>query len=93
MSKELLNSEELEKVSGGAGSHQDIYNLGHFVSRTVHVPAGTLLVMQDGPGGAFLPTAYQDGDSIYVNATYSRAGYLLAYKDGEYGYVDAHYVR
>ena len=92
MSEIKMSNEELENISGGAGSPNEIYNLRNFVYRTVHVPPGTLLVMQDGPGGGFMSTSYMNGESIYVNASYSWAGYLLAFKDGQYGYVDAKFV-
>ena len=39
-----------------------------------------------------MSTSYMNGESIYVNANYSWAGYLLAFKDGQYGYVDAKFV-
>ena len=92
MSEVTLNNEELEGVAGGAMSQYEIYNLSNYVFRRVSVPQGTLLVMQDSPGGAFLPTSYKNGEQILVNRYYSLAGYLVAFKDGVYGFVDAKYV-
>ena len=93
MNSEKLNNEELEKAVGGASTPNGVYNLNSFVYRTVSVPEGTLLVMQERPRGGFLPTYYYNGESIFVNAYYIESGYLIAYKDGNYGYVDAQYVR
>lgn len=88
-----LENDVLETVAGGAYTQDQIYNLSNYVYRTVSVPAGTLLVMQDGPGGAFLPTSYVNGEAILVNKFISVAGYLIAFKNGAYGFVDAKYVR
>ncbi len=93
MISEKLNNEELQNASGGAVISNEVFNLNNFVYRSVYVPAGTLLVMQDRPGGGFMPISYSNGESIFVNAYYSEAGYLVAYKAGTYGYVDAKYVR
>ena len=87
-----LNSKELETVAGGGSLEDTKYNLNYYAYRTVSVPAGTLLVMQEQPGGAFMSTYYMDGESIFVNMRYAENGYLLAYKDGVYGYVDMQYV-
>ena len=87
-----LSNEELQGVAGG-NSTQDIrYNLNNFGYRTVHVPAGTLLVMQETPRGAFMSTYYVDGEPILINLCYSEPQYLLAYKNGVFGYVDMQYV-
>ena len=93
MNSEKIYSEELEKAFGGASAPNGVYNLNNFVYRSVSVPEGTLLVMQERPRGGFLSTYYYNGESIFVNTCYSEAGYLIAYKDGNYGYVDAQYVR
>ncbi len=87
-----LSSEELEDVAGGNSSQDIRYNLSYFGYRTVSVPAGTLLVMQERPRGSFLGTYYVDGEEILINLCYSEAGYFFAYKDGVYGYVDMQYV-
>ena len=87
-----LSNEELERVAGGNASQDTKYNLNYYAYRTVSVPAGTLLVMQEQPGGAFMSTYYMDGESIFVNMRYAENCYLLAYKDGVYGYVDMQYV-
>ena len=86
------NNEELENIAGGAGL-DEIHNLKNFVYRTVVVPAGTQLVMQNTPGGSFMSTSYTNGEPIFVNSFFSQAGYLLAFKNGIYGFVDAKYVR
>ena len=88
-----LNNEELERVAGGDSVQDTMYNLGYFAYRTVSVPAGTLLVMQERPRGPFMSTYYTDGESIFVNMRYADSGYLLAYKNGVYGYVDMQYVK
>ena len=88
-----LNNDELEDVSGGANPQDIKFNLSYFGYRTVSVPAGTLLVMQERPRGDFLGTYYVDGESILINMCYSEAGYLFAYKDGVYGYVDMQFVK
>ena len=95
MSEEKKNTKdtELENVAGGAVTPDEIHNLNNFVYRTVRVPAGTLLVMQNSPGGGFMSTSYTNGEPIFVNGFYSEAGYLLAFKNGIYGFVDAQYVR
>ena len=90
---EVLNNEQLEKASGGAGWTDNMYDLYNFDCKPVSVPAGTLLVMQESPGGSFMPVSFQDGEAIYVNRFYSLSGYLLAYKNGTYGLVDANYVK
>ena len=87
-----LNNEELEQVAGGNSRNDTMYNLSYYAYRTVSVPAGTLLVMQEKPRGNFLSTYYTNGESIFVNMRYAENGYLLAYKDGVYGYVDMQYV-
>ena len=87
-----LSNAELEQVAGGSSLQDTKYNLNNYAYRTVSVPAGTLLVMQERPGGNFMSTYYVDGESIYVNMRYAENGYLLAYKDGVYGYVDMQYV-
>ena len=92
MIKDELSSEELERVAGGDSIQDTKYNLSFYAYITVHVPAGTLLVMQERPGGAFMSTYYTDGESIFVNMRYAENGYLFAYKDGVYGYVDMQYV-
>ena len=88
----VLNNAELEHVAGGAASQDTMYNLSYYAYRTVSLPQGTLLVMQESPGGAFMSTYFEDGESILVNMRYAEVGYLLAYKNGVYGYVDMHYV-
>ena len=93
MSEAKVDNEGLENISGGAGMQEGIYNLGNFVYRTVFVPTGTYLVMQQWPGGPFMPVSYSSGESIFVNQFYYNSGYLLAYKNGTYGLVDAQYVR
>ena len=87
-----LNNEELEGVAGGGSIQDTKYNLNYYAYKTVSVPIGTLLVMQERPGGSFMSTYYMDGASILVNMRYAEVGYLLAYKNGVYGYVDMHYV-
>ena len=87
-----LGSEQLESIAGGDSLQDTMYNLNYYQYRTVSVPMGTLLVMQDRPGGEFMSTYYMNGDSIYVNMRYALNGYLLAYKNGVYGYVDMQYV-
>ena len=87
-----LHNEELEGVTGGAVTTDIRYNLNNYGYRTVRVPAGTLLVMQERPGGDFMSTYFMNGESIYVNMRYAQSGYLLAYKNGVYGYVDMQYV-
>ena len=89
--KELLN-EELEQVSGGNATQDIRYDLNYYGYRTVSVPAGTLLVMQETPRGAFMSTYYTDGEPIFINLCYCEPQYLLAYKNGVYGYVDMQYV-
>ena len=93
MSEKVLNNEELEKASGGAAWTDSMYDLSNFVQKTVSVPEGTLLVMQETPGGNFLPTSFRNGEAIYVNQFYNYSGYLLAYKNGAYGLVDGYYVK
>lgn len=92
MEEVVLANEELERVAGGDSLQDTKYNLSYYAYRTVSVPAGTLLVMQESPGGSFMSTYYMDGESIYVNMRYAENGYLLAYKNGVYGYVDMQYV-
>ena len=87
-----LSSKELEGVAGGDSIQATKYNLSYYAYKTVSVPMGTLLVMQEAPGGAFMSTYYSNGDSIFVNMRYAENGYLLAYKNGVYGYVDMKYV-
>ena len=87
-----LHNEELEQVAGGGSVQDTMYNLNYYEYRTVSVPVGTLLVMQDRPGGEFMSTYFMNGESIYVNMRYAQNGYLLAYKNGVYGYVDMQYV-
>ena len=88
-----LDGAALEAVAGGTYTYDQLFNLGNYDYRTVYVPAGTLLVMQDNPGGGFMPVSYVNGESILVNRFFSQRGYLLAYKNGTYGYVDGSYVR
>ena len=92
MNKVGLNNEELERVAGGESMQDTRYNLNYYAYRTVSVPQGTLLVMQERPRGEFMSTFYTDGESIFVNMRYAENGYLLAYKNGVYGYVDMQYV-
>ena len=92
MQEVKLNSKELENVAGGASLQDTKYNLSNYAYKTVSVPLGTLLVMQESPGGAFMSTSYTNGQSIFVNMRYAENGYLLAYKNGVYGYVDMNYV-
>lgn len=87
-----LYNGELEQVVGGGSVQDTMYNLNYYEYRTVSVPVGTLLVMQDRPGGDFMSTYFTNGESIYVNMRYAQNGYLLAYKNGVYGYVDMQYV-
>ncbi len=91
MEEKRLNNEELEQVAGGV-SDDTKYNLSYYAYKTVSVPPGTLLVMQEKPGGEFMSTYYMDGESILVNMRYAKNGYLLAYKNGVYGFVDMRYV-
>ena len=91
MNETRLTNEELEQVAGGA-TQDTMYNLSYYAYRTVSVPAGTLLVMQERPRGTFMSTYYTDGEPIFVNMRYAEDGYLLAYKNGVYGYVDMQYV-
>ena len=92
MSDIVLNNEDLEGVAGGSSSQDIKYNLNYYAYKTVSVPMGTLLVMQEKPGGEFMSTYYSNGESILVNMRYAKNGYLLAYKNGVYGYVDMNYV-
>lgn len=92
MKKVELKNEELERIAGGDSKQDTMYNLGFYAYRTVSVPAGTLLVMQEWPGGTFMSTYYTDGEPILINTRYAENGYLLAYKNGVYGYVDMQYV-
>lgn len=92
MKEDGLNSNELEQVVGGGSVQDTMYNLNYYEYRTVSVPMGTLLVMQERPGGEFMSTYFTNGESIYVNMRYAQNGYLLAYKNGVYGYVDMQYV-
>ena len=92
MKEDELNSNELEQVVGGGSVQDTMYNLNYYEYRTVSVPMGTLLVMQERPGGEFMSTYFTNGESIYVNMRYAQNGYLLAYKNGVYGYVDMQYV-
>ena len=92
MKEDGLNSNELEQVVGGGSLQDTMYNLNYYEYRTVSVPVGTLLVMQERPGGDFMSTYFTNGESIYVNMRYAQNGYLLAYKNGVYGYVDMQYV-
>ena len=87
-----LTNEQLESVAGGSDTQDIKYNLNNYAYKTVTVPMGTLLVMQERPGGEFMSTYYSNGDSILVNMRYAENGYLLAYKNGVYGYVDMNYV-
>ena len=87
-----LTSEQLESVAGGSDTNDIKYNLSYYAYKTVSVPMGTLLVMQESPGGEFMSTNYMNGESIFVNMRYAENGYLLAYKNGVYGYVDMKYV-
>ena len=90
---ENIKEEVLENVAGGATMPDEIHNLKNFVYRTVvNLPQGTYLQMQARPNGAFMSPMYSNGESIYANAFYSEAGYLLAFRNGVYGYVDAKYV-
>ena len=92
MQEVKLNSKELENVAGGASLQDTKYNLSNYAYKTVSVPLGTLLVMQERPRGDFMGTYYVDGESILINLCYSEPGYLFAYKNGVYGYVDMQYV-
>ncbi len=87
-----LNNEELEGVAGGGSIQDTKYNLNYYAYKTVSVPIGTLLVMQERPRGEFMSTSFTNGESILVNMRYAESGYLLAYKNGVYGYVDMNYV-
>ena len=87
-----LTSEQLESVAGGSDTKDIKYNLNNYAFKTVSVPMGTLLVMQERPGGEFMSSYYSNGESILVNMRYAENGYLLAYKNGVYGYVDMNYV-
>ena len=94
MDKKALINEDLDNVAGGGAPWTDsMYDLYNFETKTVTVPAGSLLVMQDRPGGAFMPVSFKDGEQILVNRFYNYSGYLLAYKNGTYGLVDGHYVK
>ena len=88
-----INPEELENAAGGINTPDEVHNLNNFEYRTVHVPAGKLLVMQTTPGGSFMSVSYSNGQSIFVNKFFYQSGYLLAFQNGIYGYVDAQYVR
>ena len=55
MEEVKLSNEELEQVAGGV-TNDTMYNLSYYAYRTVSVPAGTLLVMQEWPGGTFMST-------------------------------------
>ena len=92
MQEVILNNSELESVAGGDSLQDTKYNLSYYAYKTVSVPLGTLLVMQERPGGEFMSTSYTNGESILVNMRYAENGYLLAYKNGVYGYVDMNYV-
>ena len=92
MQEVILNNNELESVAGGDSLQDTKYNLKYYAYKTVSVPLGTLLVMQESPRGAFMSTSYTNGESILVNMRYAENGYLLAYKNGVYGYVDMNYV-
>ena len=92
MKEDGLKNKELEQVVGGGSVQDTMYNLNYYEYRTVSVPMGTLLVMQERPGGDFMSTYFTNGESIYVNMRYAQNGYLLAYKNGVYGYVDMQYV-
>lgn len=92
MQEVILNNNELESVAGGDSLQDTKYNLNYYAYKTVSVPLGTLLVMQEQPGGEFMSTSYTNGESILVNMRYAENGYLLAYKNGVYGYVDMNYV-
>ena len=50
-----LKNEELEQVAGGGSVQDTMYNLNYYEYRTVSVPVGTLLVMQERPGGTLCP--------------------------------------
>ncbi|MBQ3466810.1 MAG: hypothetical protein IJH21_00620 [Oscillospiraceae bacterium] len=54
MENQVLSNEELDKVAGGAGIPREVRNLNYFVYRTVSVPPGTYLCMQEKPGGGFI---------------------------------------
>ena len=92
MKEVKLSNEELDQVAGGYSMQDTKYNLNNYAYRTVSVPPGTLLVMQEWPGGTFMSTYYTDGEPIFVNMCYAENGYLLAFKNGVYGYVDMKYV-
>ncbi len=93
MESQVLSNEELDKVAAGIGAPREVCNLNYFVYKTVSVPPGTLLCMQEKPGGAFMYPYWNDGDSIFVNPYYIERGYMIAYKGGDLGYVDAKYVK
>ena len=85
MENQVLSNEELDKVASGAGIPREVRNLNYFVYRTVSVPPGTYLCMQEKPGGAFMYPYWNDGDSIFVHPTYQERGYMIAYKGGDFG--------
>ena len=88
-----MNDQNLDTVAGGAGVDY-VHDLNNYVYRTVcNLPAGTFLVMQAAPGGAFLSQSYVNGDAIFVHKNFWENGYFLAYRNGVYGFVDAKYVR
>ena len=45
-----LTNEQLESVAGGSDTQDIKYNLNNYAYKTVTVPMGTLLVMQESPG-------------------------------------------
>ena len=57
-----LTNEQLESVAGGSDTKDIKFNLNNYAYKTVTVPMGTLLVMQESPGGAFMSTYYSDGE-------------------------------
>ena len=95
MSEEMkkINAEAMKEVAGGASGTDYVHDLSNYVYRTVSVPAGTCLVMQVSPNGAFMKTQYYNGDQIFVHRNFWEEGYFLAYRDGIYGFVDAKYVK
>ena len=91
---EKINNENIENVAGGNAGQDYVHDLNNYVWKTVcNLPAGSCLVMQYNPGGAFIQgMQYWNGNAIFVHKNFWENGYFLAYSNGIYGFVDAQYV-
>ena len=97
--KKALNENELEQVTGGAGT-DSIHDLKNFSERTVcnviHWDDTACLTLRRSPDGSIIPgVGWQNGDKILIHKTYRENGWYFAYdrKSGKYGYVNPNNIK